>query len=117
MTRRIPKPWGHELIWAETASYAGKILHIEQGKRLSYQFHRIKDETIYVISGVLELTVARGHTFEKMQLSPGESFHIPAGMRHRMHALETCEVVEVSTPHLSDVVRIEDDFGRTSDHG
>lgn len=111
--RRVEKPWGFELIWAESARYAGKTLHIERGQQLSYQYHRQKDETIHVLTGVLELEVAAATGPRRtMRLSAGEGFHIPAGLRHRMTAIETCDVLEASTPELEDVVRLEDRYGR-----
>ena len=111
--RRVEKPWGHELIWAEGQRYVGKILHIEKGHQLSYQYHRQKDETIHVLDGILELQVASADgPRQTLQLQPGQSFHITPGLRHRMTAVETCEVLEASTPELEDVVRLEDRYGR-----
>jgi mannose-6-phosphate isomerase len=112
--RQVPKPWGYELIWAHTDRYVGKILHIERSQQLSYQYHQRKDETIHLLSGRLDLEVATPegprHT---IRLEPGQSFHIPAGLRHRMTAVETCDVLEASTSELDDVVRLEDRYGRT----
>jgi mannose-6-phosphate isomerase len=114
--RRVEKPWGFELIWAETAAYVGKTLHIERGHQLSYQYHRVKDETIHVLGGVLELEVAEAMGVRRrLRLCAGESFHIPPGLRHRMTAIETCDVLEVSTPELDDVVRLEDRYGRAEE--
>ena len=111
--RRVEKPWGYELIWAEGTRYVGKILHIEPGQQLSYQYHRQKEETIFLLSGVLELQVAFNEgPRQTLRLQPGQSFHIPPGLRHRMTAIETCEVLEDSTPELEDVVRLEDRYGR-----
>ncbi len=111
--RRVPKPWGYELIWAEGERYVGKILHIDQGQQLSYQYHERKDETIHVLSGILELQVASAEgPRQTLRLQPGQSFHIPPGLRHRMTAVETCDVLEASTPELDDVVRLEDRYGR-----
>lgn len=111
--RRVEKPWGYELIWAETAAYAGKILHIERGHQLSYQYHQVKDETIYLLAGVLELEVADSSgPRQRLRLATGESFHIAPGVRHRMTAIETCDVLEASTPQLDDLVRLEDRYGR-----
>jgi len=111
--RRVDKPWGYELIWAEQQRYVGKILHIEQGQQLSYQYHRQKDETIHLLSGVLELQVASADgPRQTLRLQPGQSFHIVPGLRHRMSAIETCDVLEASTPELDDVVRLEDRYGR-----
>jgi len=111
--RRVDKPWGYELIWAETDRYAGKILHIERGGQLSLQYHHHKDECIHLLSGSLDLTVGLPQEpIRVIRLLPGDSFHIPPGMRHRMTAVETCEVLEASTPELDDVVRLEDRYGR-----
>lgn len=109
---RIEKPWGHELIWAHTDRYVGKILHIAKGESLSYQYHQFKDETIYVLRGVLDLEVELDGERKVLTLKPGNSFHIVPGMKHRMAALEQCDVVEVSTPELDDVIRLEDRYGR-----
>lgn len=111
--RRVTKPWGYEIIWAHTDRYAGKILHIERGHQLSYQYHERKDETIYLLAGVLDLEVATENAPRQcVRLDPGKSFRIPAGLRHCMRAIETCEVLEVSTSELDDIVRLEDRYGR-----
>ena len=113
MGRRVEKPWGFEDIWAETDRYAGKILHVERGKRLSLQLHRRKDETIRVLSGRLELQLEdETGVLRTLILEPGEGRRIEPGRRHRMRAIEDCDVVEVSTAELDDVVRFEDDYGR-----
>lgn len=111
--RRISKPWGYELIWAESRRYAGKILHIDAGHSLSLQFHRRKEETIYVLRGSMALEVGRtpGKT-RRVSLREGQGFHLEATVIHRMTALEDCDVLEVSTPELDDVVRLEDLYGR-----
>jgi mannose-6-phosphate isomerase len=112
-TRRVDKPWGHELIWAHTDKYVGKVLVIEAGKRLSLQRHEIKDETIYVASGRLRLFLEDGEgTVRIEELGPGEHRHVPTGRIHRYEAIERCELFEVSTTELDDVIRLEDDFGR-----
>jgi mannose-6-phosphate isomerase-like protein (cupin superfamily) len=112
-SQRVDKPWGHELIWAHTERYVGKILHIEAGRRLSLQVHEHKDESILVISGRLRLHHGPlGGTIETTELGPGDHRRIPVGMVHRFEAIETTELVEVSTPELDDVIRLEDDFGR-----
>ena len=112
--RRVEKPWGHELIWAETKDYVGKILHIKKGHKLSLQYHEIKEETILVSSGKMLFVFEndRGE-LEEIPLATGEAHHIPTGKKHRMIAVEDCDVFEVSTPHLSDVVRLEDGYGRS----
>jgi mannose-6-phosphate isomerase len=111
--RVVDKPWGHELVWAHTDRYVGKILHVRAGERLSLQYHRRKDETIMLLSGRLRLEVfAEGEAPREIDLEPRVPFHVPPGLRHRMIALEDCDVVEVSTPELDDVVRLQDDYGR-----
>jgi mannose-6-phosphate isomerase-like protein (cupin superfamily) len=112
-TRRVDKPWGHERIWAHTGAYVGKILVIETGKRLSLQRHEVKDESILVLSGRLELTLEddAGELVVE-ELGPGEHRRVATGRIHRYASIERCELVEVSTPELDDVVRLQDDFGR-----
>ncbi|HYD49904.1 MAG TPA: cupin domain-containing protein [Terriglobales bacterium] len=113
--RRVEKPWGYELIWAENDLYVGKILHITGGHALSLQYHRVKDETIHVLSGNLALEVARPEQApQELRLSQGESFRIVPGLRHRMIAIDDCDVLEASTPQLDDVVRLEDRYGRVA---
>ena len=112
MNRRIiKKPWGYEDIWAETKDYVGKIIHIKKGSRLSKQFHKRKDETVYVLEGILVNYDAN----DNVELySEGESLHVEAGKIHRFGATETQSVtlIEVSTANLNDIVRLEDDYGR-----
>ena len=111
--RRVDKPWGHELIWAHTDRYVGKILVIEAGKRLSLQRHLVKDESILVSAGLLRLHLEDDDgTLRIEELAPGEHRHVPTGRVHRYEAIERCTLIEVSTPELDDVVRLEDDFGR-----
>lgn len=111
--RRVSKPWGEERIFAETSRYAGKILTIHAGQSLSYQYHNIKEETIHVLEGRLGLEVEHEGLRRTLSLVPGETFHIVPSMRHRMFAAdEDCLLVEVSTPELDDVVRLEDRYGR-----
>lgn len=111
--RRVDKPWGHELIWAHTDRYAGKVIVIEAGKRLSLQLHHKKEESVYVISGRLRLHLENdAGELLTHDLGPGDSAHVPVERRHRFEAVERVELIEVSSPELDDVVRIEDDFGR-----
>lgn len=111
--RRVEKPWGYELIWAHTDSYVGKILHIARGQALSLQYHRRKDETIYVYGGKLALEhFNEGERPAIAELRPGDAFRITPGMRHRMIAIEDSDILEVSTSDLDDVVRLEDRYGR-----
>jgi mannose-6-phosphate isomerase len=113
LPRSVTKPWGSEVIWAHTIGYVGKILTIETGKRLSLQYHEHKDEWIYVLDGRIKLTLENAEgVVEDRELGPGEGAHVPTGRTHRYEAIETCHLVEVSTPELDDVVRIQDDFGR-----
>lgn len=115
MPRRVDKPWGHEEVWAETERYVGKILAIRRDARLSLQYHEVKDESIRVLSGRMRLELEdAGGAMVETELAAGESARIPTGRRHRFTALEDCELVEVSTPELDDVVRVDDDYGRSS---
>lgn len=113
MSRVVGKPWGSELIWAETDRYVGKILHIKAGEALSLQYHRIKDETIMVLSGRMQLIYfTDGETPKSIELHPRQSFRVIPNVRHRYIAVEDTELLEVSTPELEDVVRLEDRYGR-----
>jgi mannose-6-phosphate isomerase-like protein (cupin superfamily) len=109
---RVEKPWGHELIWARTDRYVGKILHIKAGHALSLQYHRVKDETVSLFSGKLKFVIGEGAEQKEIILAPGQSIHVTPGMRHRMVAVTDCDVLEASTPELDDVVRLEDRYGR-----
>ena len=110
--RIVPKPWGHETIWAHTDRYVGKILHIKAGHALSVQYHNRKDETVHLLSGELIYRVKLGDELEDMHLTAGESFRICAGTIHQMEAVTDCDVLEASTPDLDDVVRLSDRYGR-----
>jgi mannose-6-phosphate isomerase len=111
--RRVDKPWGHELIWAHTDRYVGKILVIEAGRRLSLQKHLVKDESILIREGRLRLTLEGDDGVVRDEvLGPGDHRRVATGRVHRYEAIERCEVIEVSTTELDDVVRLEDDFGR-----
>ena len=111
----IKKPWGEERLFAKNSNYAGKILIVRKGHRLSLQYHRRKDETLYLEEGLLRLTVGRNrkHLVEKTVIS-GENFRIPPKTVHRIEAIDNCRLIEVSTPELDDVIRIEDDYGRAT---
>ena len=115
--RRVDKPWGYEVIWAETARYVGKILFIKAGNRLSRQYHRFKEETLYVQSGELELETGTASVIDKRRMGPGDVFHVTPGTIHRVIAMADAEVIEVSTPELDNVVRLEDDYGREGPSG
>lgn len=110
---RVEKPWGYELIWARTDRYVGKILHVNRHQSLSYQYHRVKDETIHLLRGLVDLEVGTPDGQRRVvRLNPGDSFRIPAGLRHRMTAVADSDLLEASTPELDDVVRLEDRYGR-----
>jgi mannose-6-phosphate isomerase len=108
----VDKPWGYELLWAHTERYVGKILHIKKGESLSYQYHRVKDETIRLLTGTMEMDLEVDGKRSKVSLKSGDCLHIIPGMKHRMTAVDDCDVLEVSTPELEDVVRLEDRYGR-----
>jgi mannose-6-phosphate isomerase-like protein (cupin superfamily) len=112
---RVEKPWGYELHWAKTDQYVGKLIHVNAGHALSLQYHEQKDETIFLWSGrmLFEIGKDKDH-LERRELKPGESVHIAPPTVHRMTAIEDCDIFEVSTPQLHDVVRLEDRYGRTS---
>jgi len=110
--RTVPKPWGHELIFAENEQYAGKILHLEPGHSLSLQYHERKDETFYVLRGVVQLSVDVDGEMREIRLPEGSTYRIRPGIRHRMRADAACDLIEVSSPELDDVVRLEDAYGR-----
>ncbi|MBT8495323.1 MAG: cupin [Deltaproteobacteria bacterium] len=113
MTRTVDKPWGHELVWAETDRYVGKILHVKAGESLSLQYHEVKDETVMLLSGKIEFHHYReGEEPQATILEPRVPFRITPGLRHRMVAIEDSDIVEVSTPEIDDVVRLEDRYGR-----
>ena len=105
---RVDKPWGYELRWAITNRYLGKVLHINRGEALSLQYHERKDECLMVSSGVLDLEL----NGQVHRLRPGDTVHITPGTKHRMTAVEDCDIFEVSTPEIDDVVRLEDRYGR-----
>jgi mannose-6-phosphate isomerase-like protein (cupin superfamily) len=113
-TRRVDKPWGYEVIWALTDRYCGKLLVVNAGQSLSLQFHREKDESWLIHEGraELEFGAAGDPVRETEVVGPGAAFHIAPGTVHRIRALEDTLVLEVSTPHLDDVVRLEDAYGR-----
>jgi mannose-6-phosphate isomerase len=110
----VPKPWGHEAIWAQSERYVGKILHINAGQELSVQYHNRKDETIYLLWGEIVCRVQRegDDILDDVQLQLGESFRITPGTIHQMIAVTDCDVLEVSTPEIDDIVRLSDKYGR-----
>jgi mannose-6-phosphate isomerase-like protein (cupin superfamily) len=113
---QVGKPWGHEVWWAETEAYAGKLLNVKAGHKLSLQLHRAKDESSYLLSGRLRLT--RGPDIDDLreqEIGPGFAWRVEPGTVHSIEAIEDSVVLEVSTPHLDDVVRLQDRYGRSDD--
>jgi mannose-6-phosphate isomerase len=111
--QRIEKPWGFELVFAATERYCGKVIFVKAGEELSLQFHRSKDETIFVQSGRAEFEIGDpGGTLDVEVVAPGRAFHLAAGTVHRVRAIEDTVLLEVSTPETEDVVRLEDRYGR-----
>jgi mannose-6-phosphate isomerase-like protein (cupin superfamily) len=110
---RVDKPWGHELRWAVTDRYLGKLIHIKGGQALSLQYHVQKDESIFVVSGLLDLVLESADgVLETHRLAPGMSAHVHPGRRHRFSAVEETELFEASSPEIDDIVRLEDRYGR-----
>jgi len=111
--RRVEKPWGWELVWAETERYVGKLLFVRAGEALSLQYHERKDESWLVREGLARLELGEvGGPLEVVEIRPGDAFHYRPGTVHRITALEDTLVLEVSTTELDDVVRVEDRYGR-----
>ena len=111
--KTVPKPWGHETIWAHSDLYVGKVLHIRAGQSLSVQYHNQKDETIHLLSGRMVYRVGEiGGALVDIGLEVGQSYRNEPGTVHQMEAVTDCDVLEASTPHLDDVVRLTDRYGR-----
>ena len=111
--RRVEKPWGWELVWAETESYVGKLLHVRAGQALSLQYHEVKDEAWLVQEGRASLELGDvGGELETIEIGPGDTFRYPPRTVHRVTAIDDLTVVEISTNHLDDVVRLDDRYGR-----
>ena len=112
--RRVEKPWGHELIWAETDLYVGKVLHVKAGHALSLQYHEVKDETIHLWRGRMKFFVGpSADELRMIEMNEGDSYRVTPGTVHRMEAVTDVDILEASTPHLQDVVRLEDRYGRS----
>jgi mannose-6-phosphate isomerase-like protein (cupin superfamily) len=111
---RVDKPWGHELIWARTDRYVGKILHIEPGHLLSLQYHERKDETIYVLRGEIIFRVQEPgrDALREVRMREGDAYHVTPHTVHQMEAITATDLLEASTPELDDVVRLQDRYGR-----
>lgn len=110
---RVDKPWGYELRWAITDRYVGKILHINRGEALSLQYHERKDEFLYLLRGAVDMQLGGADgNLTVQRMSAGDTLHIAPGTRHRMTAVEDTDFIEVSTPEIDDVIRLEDRYGR-----
>jgi mannose-6-phosphate isomerase len=110
---RVEKPWGYELRWAVTDRYLGKVIHINKGEALSLQYHRLKDEYQYVITGTVEMELGGSDgVLTTYRMQAGDTLHITPGTRHRLTAIEDSDIFEVSTAEIDDVVRLEDRYGR-----
>ena len=117
-TTRVEKPWGYELHWAKTDRYVGKLIHVNAGHALSLQYHNKKDETIFLWAGRLLFEIGNSHEVSEdsprseREMKPGDAVHITPRTIHRMTAITDCDIFEVSTPELDDVVRLKDRYGR-----
>jgi mannose-6-phosphate isomerase len=109
---RVDKPWGHEVVWACTDRYVGKILHVKAGHVLSLQYHNVKDETLHVLRGELILRTRTGTELVSRAFKAGETVHIPPRLVHQIEAVVDSDVLEASTPELDDLVRLQDRYGR-----
>lgn len=110
----IEKPWGREVIWAKNQFYAAKILEIKQGKRLSLQYHEKKTETMHLLQGsaILEIKNNKNEAVKSIKFEIDQSIEIKPKTIHRLIAVKDCKILEASTPELTDVIRLEDDYGR-----
>jgi quercetin dioxygenase-like cupin family protein len=115
--KRVDKPWGYELHWAHTDRYVGKLIHVDRGHALSLQYHNRKDETIFLWSGRLLFEIEVDGKLTAREMQPGEAVHVTPKTVHRMTAIEDSDIFEVSTPELTDVVRLEDRYGRADPQG
>ena len=113
LPRKTEKPWGFELLFAHTPEYAGKVIFVKKGHRLSLQYHMKKDETMYLYEGRASLEIERGEgDLERLVVQAGQCIRIPPRTKHRLEAIMDTTIFEISTPELEDVVRVEDDYGR-----
>ena len=110
--RVVQKPWGHETIWAVTEEYVGKVLHVKAGHALSLQYHNQKDETLHLLRGEMIYRVQEGDALVELPFKVGQSYRNTPGTVHQMEAVTDCDILEASTPHLDDVVRLTDRYGR-----
>jgi mannose-6-phosphate isomerase len=111
---KVEKPWGYELHWAKTERYVGKLIHVNAGHALSLQYHNLKDETIFLWTGRMLFEIKEDDRLVAREMVPGQAVHVTPKTVHRMTAITDCDIFEVSTPELHDVVRLEDRYGRQS---
>lgn len=112
---RIEKPWGYELIWAQTDEYVGKVVHVRAGEALSLQFHEEKDETLFLLRGQVTLEIGPGvNSLQRVLIEEGEAFRIRPGVLHRVVAETEVEILEASTPEMDDIIRVRDRYGRSA---
>ena len=118
LPQKTEKPWGFELLWAHTPKYAGKLIFVRKGHRLSLQYHEKKDESLYLREGkaLVEIEGSDGR-MESTILEAGQCRRIPPGTKHRIQAIEDTTFFEVSTPEMEDIKRLEDDYGRATGTG
>jgi mannose-6-phosphate isomerase len=115
---RVDKPWGYELRWAITDRYLGKVIHVDRGQALSLQYHVQKDEAIYILRGELDLVLEDDQgELQTHRMSAGMSAHVKPGRKHRFQAVDDVDILEVSSPEIDDVVRLEDRYGRAGTAG
>lgn len=113
--KRVEKPWGFEIWFAHTEKYVGKLIHVNAEQQLSLQYHEKKDETMYCLNGTAILIYEQDGKLVEEVFKPGTSFRIPPGTKHRLKSgKQACEILEASTPEVDDVIRLQDDYGRTS---
>lgn len=112
--RRVEKPWGYELIWAETDEYVGKVVYVRAGEALSLQFHEERDETLFLLRGEITLEIGPGvNSMQRVPIEEGEAFRIRPGVLHRVVAETEVEILEASTAELDDIIRVRDRYGRS----
>ena len=113
--RRIEKPWGYELIWAQTDEYVAKVVHVRAGEALSLQFHEEKDETLFLLRGQVTLEIGPGvNSLQRVPIREGDAFRIRPGVLHRVVAETEVEILEASTPEMDDIIRVRDRYGRSA---
>ncbi len=113
--RRVEKPWGHEVIWAETDDYVGKFVHVREGEALSLHFHEEKDKTLFLLRGKVTLELGAGlSSLHSVTVVEGQGFRVRPGVFHQIVALTEAEILEASTPELDDIIRVRDRYGRAA---